>query len=84
MRGARGVIEVSGPDGSVRAATFTCCHCNGIHLEPAPGAPEVGFCTRCFARECVPCAKRLNGRCTPFEKRLAAYEQRQRLLIAVG
>jgi hypothetical protein len=83
MNQARGLLTVTGPSGTVTRETFTCCHCNGVDLTPAPGATEVGFCNRCFARECVPCAKRLGGRCTPFEMRLEAYERRQRMLVAI-
>lgn len=83
MNQARGLVTVTGPSGTVPRETFTCCHCNGLDFVPEPGAAEIGFCNRCFARECVPCAKKLNGRCTPFERRLEQYEARQRLLVAV-
>ncbi len=78
-----GLIEIQGPDGSRQIPTFTCCHCNGVFVVPA-GATEMGFCGRCHARECVRCAKRLNGRCLPFEKTLRRYEQRQAFLRATG
>jgi len=81
---ARGFVTVTGPDGrSVTRETFTCCHCNSVHFTPEPGAPEVGFCHHCFARECVPCAKKLQGRCTAFEGRIERYEKRQRMLLAI-
>lgn len=82
MNRALGHVEVMGPNGSTVRETFTCCHCNGIKAVPAPGEP-MGYCQRCHARECVPCATRLEGRCTPFEKRLEAYERRQRMLVAI-
>jgi len=82
---ARGFVTVTGPDGrSVTRETFTCCHCNSVHYTPPPNAQEVGFCHRCFARECVGCAKQLSGRCAAFERRIEAYERRQRMLAAVG
>jgi len=82
---ARGLITVTDGDGrKTERETFTCCHCNRPSLTPPPGAPEVGFCPRCFARECIACAKKLNGRCTPFERRLEQYEARQRLFAALG
>jgi hypothetical protein len=78
-----GFVEITGPEGSVVRETYTCCHCNGLDFVPDPGAAEVGFCTRCMSRECVGCAKRLGGRCTPFEQRMEQYERRQALLRAV-
>jgi len=81
---ARGYVTVTGPDGrSVTRETFTCCHCNRWDYTPAKDAAEVGFCHRCFARECVVCAKKLEGRCTAFEGRIEAYERRQRMLVSV-
>jgi len=64
--------------------TYTCCHCNTIHQVPPEGSEQMGFCKKCFARECIDCAIRLQGRCTPFEQRIEAYEAKQRLLEAIG
>lgn len=83
-----GLIEIRGPDidgnDTVKhIRTFTCCHCGNIH-HIAEDAAEMGFCGRCHARECIGCAKRLNGMCEPFLKQIEAQEQRARLLAAIG
>jgi len=79
---AQGFIESFGPEGRREIETFTCCHCNSICNVPPPTATEVGFCARCSARECLPCARK--NRCVPFEKKLEAMEARGRLLKAMG
>lgn len=78
-----GLIEIADPGGTRQIPTYTCCHCNGVFTVPADTA-EMGFCARCHARECLRCAKRLNGRCLPFETTLRRYEQRQAFLRAAG
>ena len=84
MAKGRGYLEVTGPDGrKVVRETFTCCHCDGIHLVPLTGAGEIAFCRYCDRRECVPCAKRLNGRCANIERQLDQYERRMKLLAAI-
>lgn len=80
---AVGFVEITGPEGSVVRETYTCCHCNGLDFIPGPGSQELGFCLRCMSRECVACAKKLGGRCTPFEERIEKYEKRMRMLVAV-
>ncbi|TAL28997.1 MAG: hypothetical protein EPN98_21380 [Phenylobacterium sp.] len=62
--------------------TFTCCHCNQVFDVPKANEPEVGFCTRCFARECIRCARK--GVCVPFMKKIESHERRSRLLIAAS
>lgn len=79
-----GLIEIQGPNGAHKTIpTYTCCHCNGVFRVPE-NAAEMGFCQRCHHRECLECARKLQGRCAPFEKKLEEYEQRQKLLAAVG
>jgi hypothetical protein len=51
---------------------------------PVKGAPEVGYCPRCSARECLHCAKRLGGRCAPFERTLDRHARRQAFLKSIG
>lgn len=80
-----GVYECWGVNGEYTVTpTFTCCHCNSIHEVPDASAMEVGFCARCFARECIDCAKRLSGRCLAFERQIDEYEKRHRQLVAIG
>lgn len=80
-----GLIEIQGPGEGPEDVryipTFTCCHCGNIKTVPA-NAAEMGFCQSCHARECVKCARK--GRCTPFEKKIAEYEQRMRLRAAIA
>jgi len=63
----------------VESETFTCPHCNAVKAKPAPGAP-CGWCHRCFGITCLEC----EAVCTPFEKKIEQYEQRQRLLAAAA
>jgi hypothetical protein len=79
-----GFVEITGPEGSVVRETYTCCHCNGLDFVPEPGTAELGFCMHCMSRECVGCAKRLQGRCAPFEKQIETYERRQRLMAVIA
>jgi hypothetical protein len=81
---AQGFVEITGPSGSVTRETYTCCHCNRLDFVPETGATELGFCHRCMARECVPCAKKLGGRCRPFEEKLQQMEARGKLFLAAG
>jgi hypothetical protein len=79
-----GLIEIQGPNGEHQSIpTYTCCHCNRIFRVPE-NPTDVGFCQKCHHRECIECGTRLNGRCVPFEQKIEAYEQRQKLLAAVG
>lgn len=79
---ALGFIEITGPEGRREIETFTCCHCNGVADVPPPTATEVGFCSLCQARECLPCARK--NKCVPFEKKLEAMEARGRLRASMG
>jgi hypothetical protein len=70
--------------------TFTCAHCQKVvFLHEQDGsrkADQGGFCMPCMKAVCGPCADA--GRCTPFEKKLEAYEAadaaRRRLLHELG
>lgn len=50
--------------------TFTCWHCNSIVI--VDRKDKGGFCMRCMRQICAACVS--NGRCIPFEKRLARIE----------
>lgn len=79
-----GLIEIQGPNGQHEThQTYTCCHCNKVFRVPENPA-EMGFCTKCHHRECIGCAKKLNGRCAPFESQLKKWEDRDRLLRSIG
>jgi len=79
---ALGFIEIVGPEGRREIETFTCCHCGNLFDVPPPTATEVGFCSRCVARECLGCARK--NKCVPFEKKLEAMEARARLRASIG
>lgn len=64
-----GFIVEDGDSGQTVTPTFTCCHCNSIHVL----TPTRAMCSRCFKPVCETC--HAHGRCTPFEKRLEQIER---------
>jgi hypothetical protein len=83
---ARGHVSITGPDGTVEHETFTCSHCSQLTIIPHRATPEQlgGRCAQCDAMVCAECVRRDQGRCKPFEKRIAEYEARHRFLSQVG
>lgn len=81
---SRGVIVETGPLGTVEQETFTCAHCNVLVPVKHRAAPDEcgGLCMHCMAMVCTTCQR--HGTCTPFEKKLVAYERRQSLFAAAG
>ncbi len=81
----QGAILICDPDsGNSQIRTFTCIHCNRV-VQVAHGAsPDKcgGFCFRCDAPTCLPCAKQ--GTCTPFEKKIDQMEAKARSLESMG
>lgn len=81
-----GQAEWTSPEGgTVGCDTFTCCHCNKVvFVKPRAAASDMGgWCANCAGAVCPHCAGK---NCTPFEKRLEAYEQkhaRQRQLDSI-
>ena len=72
-------------DKVVEQHTVTCCHCNHVfYVRPGSGK-ERGWCFMCNAPTCGDqrCNAALNG-CTPFEKKLEAYEWRNRFKAQLG
>lgn len=63
--------------------TFTCCHCNRVvHVVPKMKMDDLGsMCRHCMKMVCAKCA---NFGCTPFEKKLEAVEERDRVLRSYG
>lgn len=63
-----------------RHATFTCAHCNTIHVVPVHCRPEDlgGLCKICMGLTCPKCT---GNACDPFEEKLkrmeASYEARR-------
>ena len=78
-----GYILVTGPDGKTQEEydLVRCCHCQA-QFRILPGSGMVrGWCTMCGQTTCgrQPCQP-----CRPFERTIAAQEQRQRLFQALG
>jgi hypothetical protein len=79
-----GYLEVTGPgSGAGLSDTLTCFHCNSVVEVNAKQRPEDagGLCYVCMKLICPRCVG--NG-CTPFEKKLEAWEARGRLLRDMG
>jgi hypothetical protein len=64
--------------------TFTCGHCCVVVFVRPQERPEDvgGLCKQCMKLICPGCTD--NGRCTPFEKRLARAEARLDALRSYG
>jgi hypothetical protein len=77
----RSFIEKCGVGGTVTIPCFTCAHCNCIVEMPTRDTPA-GFCQKCFYPTCLACGG--TERCTPFEKRIEAYEKRMRFRAQMG
>lgn len=94
-----GYVVIADPDRPqlIERDTVTCRHCQRVvlvkpgsaatvYLEQQPSGQWLetpGACCRsCMAPICRHCEAL--GRCTPFERRLEAYEARMRLWASVG
>lgn len=69
-----GYMVITDPDRPTQEwDTITCTHCNAIvRVKRDPG----GWCLQCDRAICGPCADKRT--CTPFERKLEAYERRER------
>lgn len=71
--------------GGVRqeADTFTCFHCNTVvHVQPKCDPADLGgMCKICMRLICPSC---VDKGCNPFEKKLEAWEARERALRSYG
>lgn len=86
MRNPGGYVLLSGgPAPDLESDTFTCGHCNSIHVVPVGQAPP-GLCLCCQKHVCVGCLAEMNRtlKCVPFEKRLDAFERRAQLRRAAA
>ena len=81
MRKPQGyLVQVEPGAPTIERDTLSCCHCNSV-VVVVPGAdPSTmgGFCQMCMKNTCPRCHAK--GGCTPFEKKLEAFERRSRLL----
>jgi hypothetical protein len=90
MRRPGGCLIITDPDpprgqAQVREIdTVTCAHCQFI-IQVPPGVSPAdlgGWCFRCAAPVCGPCAEA--GGCRPWEAQMERIEARERLRRAVG
>jgi hypothetical protein len=95
MNRALGYSQIITPDKTVELETFTCRHCNRIvrmqpdvtlkSLEKAivsgKETRDIRRCHTCDALICPVCFK--EPTCAEFEKKLDAYERRERLLLSL-
>lgn len=76
MSQARGYAVLSSPEKTEEWDTITCAHCNANVFLKKEGCDPGGFCRHCMKGVCGPCVDQ--GKCTPFEKKLEAYERKMR------
>ena len=77
MRNAGGYSCITDPDlGTIESDTFTCKHCNRVVMVKPKTSPTDagGMCGMCAGLICPACVA--DGRCLPFEERLARMEAR--------
>lgn len=88
MRSPDGYLIITDPNArggvALECDTVRCVHCHRIvPIKPNAIASDAGgYCPRCHAAICGPCADL--GKCTPFEKKLEAMEGRARFLRAAA
>jgi hypothetical protein len=78
-----GYAQIVEPDRATRECdTFTCAHCNRVtHVGPRSRPEDIGgLCKQCMGLICARC---LGQACVPFEKKLEAWEARERLRAAL-
>ena len=83
MRNPGGYACIVEPDRPTRECdTFTCAHCNRVtHVKPGARAEDIGgLCKQCMGLICPRC---VGQACVPFEKKLEAWEARERLRAAL-
>lgn len=84
MRNAGGWICITDPEfGVTEFDAFTCFHCNSVvKVVPKADMDRTGsMCRNCMRMVCARCA---TMGCTPFEKKLEAWEARDRALRSYG
>jgi hypothetical protein len=69
-------VYIGADTGKREVDTFTCVHCNRI-IQVKPMAPPEefgGLCKVCMGLQCPTC---VGKGCSPFEKKVEAYEKAQ-------
>ena len=77
MRNPGGYLLITSPDAVVERDTFTCCHCGRVVIVRPGSGKERGWCLFCGKPTCG--RKECSSGCVPFEHRLEAWENSQRL-----
>ena len=72
-----GYLVVTGPDGMIERDTVQCVHCNAHYIVRPGSGKRRGWCTLCAG---ATCGKEACIPCVPFEKKLEAFEARERLM----
>ena len=80
-----GYATLTGPGYQYESDTVTCCHCNSAWYirsnDPNIKADLGGWCRMCGKAICPKCCDK---GCTPFLKKLEAYEAKERMFTAIG
>ena len=75
-----GYLVITGPQGTVERDTIQCCHCQAHYIVQPGSGKRRGWCTMCSAPTC---GKPACAPCVPFEKKLDAFERREKLMQAL-
>ena len=74
---SKGYAVITSPNGVKQFDTLTCCHCNKVWIinDSKTGKQNLGgFCRMCMKPICNEC---VGKSCTPLEKQIEQYEQKQ-------
>ena len=78
LRRPGGQITITEPGApTIERDTFTCCHCGRIVTVKRGSGVKRGWCFLCGLPHCG--SKRCSSGCVPFERRLEAMENKNRL-----
>jgi len=80
-----GQINIFGPGKSTEAETQLCAHCQRLMVIRA-SSPDMKpyhgeVCLKCMKRICPLC---MGKDCTPFMKKIEAYERREAMFRSIG
>lgn len=73
MRGEHGWVKMEDHNGAIECAVILCAHCQAVIFMTPKARANVAWCGRCKAIVCPRC--HVDGRCTPFERRLDTLER---------
>ena len=75
-----GYLIITGPDGTLERDTLQCVHCNKHYIVRPGSGKRRGWCTLCAG---TTCGEEACLPCIPFERKLDAFERRERLVRSV-